>query len=185
MIGEGPCPSVTGATMPVIDPATDREITAVAAGSAGDVDRAVEEARQAFEDGRWRRLAAFEKERRLRRLYDLVGEHAALLAELDVIDLGVPKMFADWMVAIALECIGYYAGWPSKLDGTVHPSTDIVRDRQIGILMVEHDMSLVLNICEWIYVLDFGKPLMDGPAADVRDSAEVRAAYLGQQSVGV
>ena len=61
----------------------------------------------------------------------------------------------------------------------------IVRDRQIGILMVEHDMSLVLNICEWIYVLDFGKPLMDGTAADVRDSAEVRAAYLGQQSVGV
>jgi ABC-type branched-subunit amino acid transport system ATPase component len=61
----------------------------------------------------------------------------------------------------------------------------IVRDRQIGILMVEHDMSLVLTICDWIYVLDFGKPLMDGTAADVRESEAVRAAYLGQQSVGV
>jgi ABC-type branched-subunit amino acid transport system ATPase component len=57
----------------------------------------------------------------------------------------------------------------------------LVRDRDLGILMVEHDMSLVLNICEWIYVLDFGRPLMNGTAREVRNSAEVRAAYLGQQ----
>jgi len=61
----------------------------------------------------------------------------------------------------------------------------IVDDRNIGILMVEHDMSLVLNICEWIYVLDFGRPLMEGTAAQVRESAEVRGAYLGQHCVAV
>ena len=48
--------------------------------------------------------------------------------------------------------------------------------------MVEHDMSLVLNICDWIYVLDFGRPLMNGTAEAVRTSDEVRAAYLGQQA---
>jgi ABC-type branched-subunit amino acid transport system ATPase component len=58
----------------------------------------------------------------------------------------------------------------------------MVRDRDLGILMVEHDMSLVLNICDWIYVLDFGRPLMNGTAEDVRTSQEVRAAYLGQQA---
>jgi ABC-type branched-subunit amino acid transport system ATPase component len=58
----------------------------------------------------------------------------------------------------------------------------MVRDRDLGILMVEHDMSLVLNICDWIYVLDFGRPLMNGTAEDVRTSEEVRAAYLGQQA---
>ena len=58
----------------------------------------------------------------------------------------------------------------------------LVRDRGLGILMVEHDMSLVLGICEWIYVLDFGRPLMNGTADDVRSSDEVRAAYLGQQA---
>ena len=57
----------------------------------------------------------------------------------------------------------------------------VVRDRDLGILMVEHDMSLVLNICDWIYVLDFGRPLMNGTAEEVRTSEEVRAAYLGQQ----
>jgi len=58
----------------------------------------------------------------------------------------------------------------------------LVRDRDLGILMVEHDMSLVLTICDWIYVLDFGRPLMNGTAGDVRNSDEVRAAYLGQEA---
>ena len=48
------------------------------------------------------------------------------------------------------------------------------------ILMVEHDMSLVLGICDWIHVLDFGKPLMDGSPAEVRTSEAVRRAYLGE-----
>lgn len=34
-------------------------------------------------------------------------------------------------------------------------------------------MSLVLKICEWDYVLDFGRPLMDGTADQVRNSEEV------------
>jgi len=57
----------------------------------------------------------------------------------------------------------------------------LVRHRELGILMVEHDMSLVLTICDWIYVIDFGRPLMSGTPAEVRNSAEVRAAYLGQE----
>ena len=56
----------------------------------------------------------------------------------------------------------------------------LVAERQCGVLMVEHDMSLVLNICDWIHVLDFGKPLMEGTPADVRGSDDVREAYLGQ-----
>jgi ABC-type branched-subunit amino acid transport system ATPase component len=40
----------------------------------------------------------------------------------------------------------------------------LVRNRDLGILMVEHDMSLVLTICEWIHVLDFGRPLTEGTA---------------------
>jgi ABC-type branched-subunit amino acid transport system ATPase component len=58
----------------------------------------------------------------------------------------------------------------------------LVADRGVGILMIEHDMSLVLNICEWIHVLDFGRPLMAGTADEVRASEEVRAAYLGQSA---
>lgn len=60
--------------------------------------------------------------------------------------------------------------------------SELVERRGIGILMVEHDMSLVLDICDWIFVLDFGKPLMHGTAAEVRGSAEVQAAYLGKET---
>jgi ABC-type branched-subunit amino acid transport system ATPase component len=54
-----------------------------------------------------------------------------------------------------------------------------VEERGVGILMIEHDMSLVLRICQWIQVLDFGRPLMAGTASEVRSSEVVRAAYLG------
>ena len=56
----------------------------------------------------------------------------------------------------------------------------LVADRGLGILMVEHDMSLVLNICDWIYVLDFGRPLTAGTPDDIRTSDAVREAYLGK-----
>jgi ABC-type branched-subunit amino acid transport system ATPase component len=61
--------------------------------------------------------------------------------------------------------------------------TDLVADRGIGILMIEHDMSLVLRICDPIFVLDFGKALMHGTPADVRNSELVRDAYLGKAEV--
>ena len=59
--------------------------------------------------------------------------------------------------------------------------TQMVTDRGTGILLVEHDMELVSAICEYLYVLDFGRPLIDGPAADVLRSQEVAAAYLGSE----
>ena len=55
----------------------------------------------------------------------------------------------------------------------------LVANTGMGILMIEHDMSLALGISDWVYVLDFGRPLMDGPPADVRSSDVVRKAYLG------
>lgn len=57
---------------------------------------------------------------------------------------------------------------------------DAVAERGIGILMIEHDMNLVLSICDPIHVLDFGKPLMVGSPAEVRASSLVRDAYLGK-----
>ena len=56
-------------------------------------------------------------------------------------------------------------------------------ERNIGILMIEHDMSLVLRICNPIFVLDFGKPLMVGSPDEVRSSEVVRDAYLGKAEV--
>ena len=55
----------------------------------------------------------------------------------------------------------------------------VIREREIGILLVEHDMDLVMRLSEHIYVLDFGRIIFDGTPDDVRESSTVRDAYLG------
>jgi ABC-type branched-subunit amino acid transport system ATPase component/branched-subunit amino acid ABC-type transport system permease component len=57
-----------------------------------------------------------------------------------------------------------------------------VEERGCGILLVEHDMSLVMNVCAYIYVLDFGKLLFQGDPRSVAASPVVQAAYLGYAS---
>jgi ABC-type branched-subunit amino acid transport system ATPase component/branched-subunit amino acid ABC-type transport system permease component len=59
-----------------------------------------------------------------------------------------------------------------------------VQQRGLGILMVEHDMSLVLDVCEHIYVVDFGKLIFEGTPAEVQTSTVVKTAYLGDATPG-
>jgi ABC-type branched-subunit amino acid transport system ATPase component len=60
---------------------------------------------------------------------------------------------------------------------------EIIARRGTGILLVEHDMSLVMEVSEYIYVIDFGQPIFEGTPAEVRHSEIVRAAYLGSEAV--
>jgi ABC-type branched-subunit amino acid transport system ATPase component len=56
----------------------------------------------------------------------------------------------------------------------------LVEDDGLGILLVEHDMTLVMSVCDYLYVLDFGDLIFEGTPAEVHDSPVVRAAYLGE-----
>jgi ABC-type branched-subunit amino acid transport system ATPase component len=52
-------------------------------------------------------------------------------------------------------------------------------DGGIGILLVDHDMSLVLTACDRIVVLDFGAVIAEGDPESIRADERVRRAYLG------
>jgi ABC-type branched-subunit amino acid transport system ATPase component len=63
--------------------------------------------------------------------------------------------------------------------------TRIAVERGAGILLVEHDMALVRQVCASIYVLDFGRLIFHGTPDEMLDSEIVRAAYLGSEGQGM
>ena len=111
-----------GRTFETLDPATGRVIAEVVQAGAGDVDRAVRPAREAFEDGRWSGVAAAERTRIMLAFAQAIEEHADELAELESLDNGKPVKTAKRVdVALAAEHVRYFAGWPTKITGDVLP----------------------------------------------------------------
>jgi ABC-type branched-subunit amino acid transport system ATPase component len=60
---------------------------------------------------------------------------------------------------------------------------EAVAERGIGVLLVEHDMALIRQLCSYIYVLDFGQLIYEGLSEEVLASKTVRDAYLGAEDV--
>ena len=54
-----------------------------------------------------------------------------------------------------------------------------VADSGVTVVLVEHDMKMVMNLSDRILVLDYGRKLAEGTAAEVRRNPDVIAAYLG------
>jgi branched-chain amino acid transport system ATP-binding protein len=57
-------------------------------------------------------------------------------------------------------------------------------DAGITILLVDHDMGLVLTVCDYLYVIEFGVVIAEGPPSQIRNDARVIEAYLGQSAQG-
>jgi branched-chain amino acid transport system ATP-binding protein len=71
------------------------------------------------------------------------------------------------------------AGLNTKETQDVDALVRKVADSGITVVLVEHDMKMVMNLSERILVLDYGKKLAEGSAAEVRSNPDVIAAYLG------
>ena len=72
-------------------------------------------------------------------------------------------------------------------EGDVPGFTEVLRrvrdDYEEGVLLIDHNMALVMAVCDRIHVLDEGRMLASGTPAEIRSNLDVAAAYLGDTAV--
>ncbi len=114
--------SVSGKQFATVNPANAEEICQIAEADAADVDLAVQAARDAFEIGPWRKMAATERSKLLNRLAALMEKNLEELAVLEALDNGKPYFTAKAVdVPLAIACFRYFAGWADKIQGRTIP----------------------------------------------------------------
>ncbi|MCL4290289.1 MAG: aldehyde dehydrogenase family protein [Thermoleophilia bacterium] len=126
-----------GATVPTVDPATNRTIADVSAAQAEDVDRAVRAARAAFPV--WRDMAPAERARILLRVAELIEAQKDGLARLESLDVGKPIREATLIdLPACWDPFRFYQGLVRAIDGRVlalpKTSLDYVRKEPIGVV---------------------------------------------------
>ena len=96
--------------------------------------------------------------------------------------LGVARAIATAPSFVLLDEPG--AGVP---EAEVQDLVDIVRaireDFDAGVLLIDHNMALVMAVCDRIQVLDQGRTLAEGTPVEIRANLDVAAAYLGESAV--
>jgi ABC-type branched-subunit amino acid transport system ATPase component len=128
-----------------------------------------------------RRLSHPERAARLARMVGYRGELAAPAGSLPFGDLRTVELARALCGAPSLLMLDEPA---SGLDvSQAEDFVDLLRslsDLGLSILLIEHDMSLVMGICDHITVLDFGQVIAEGTPAEIQRNEEVIEAYLGR-----
>lgn len=70
----------------------------------------------------------------------------------------------------------------AECDALMHVIADIPARFGCGVILIEHNMKVIMGVCQRIHVLDGGKSLADGTPEEVRRDRNVRRAYLGEKA---
>ena len=129
-----------------------------------------------------------EARRRADELLALLGldgyEHApaAALAHGDERRLGVARALATRPAFVLMDEPA--AGLPEAEVPAFAAVVRGVRDEHdAGVLLIDHNMALIMDVCDRVYVLDQGRSLAEGTPAEVRANLDVAAAYLGESAL--
>jgi branched-chain amino acid transport system ATP-binding protein len=115
-----------------------------------------------------------------------LGEHAdqpaSSLPHGDERRLGVARALATEPRFVLMDEPA--AGLPEAEIPRFATAVGTVRERGAGVLLVDHNVALVLEVCERIHVLDQGTTLAEGTPDEIRSHLGVAAAYLGESAAG-
>jgi ABC-type branched-subunit amino acid transport system ATPase component len=129
-----------------------------------------------------RRLSHSERSARIARMVGFRGDITAPAGSLPFGDLRTVELARALCGAPSLLMLDEPA---SGLDvGQAEDFVDLLRtlsDLGLSILLIEHDMSLVMGICDHITVLDFGQVIAEGTPAEIQRNETVIEAYLGRE----
>ena len=124
---------------------------------------------------------------RAEELLDRVGLTIAADTRADVLPTGSARLLEVARALAAEPRVLLLDEASSGLDGTETANfAELVRrlaGEGTAVLLVEHDMELVMGVCDHIHVLDFGQLIAAGEPAQIRQDSRVQAAYLGTEPV--
>ena len=165
------------------DPATGLELALFQTGGAAEVDRAVRTARAAFE-GPWGRMPVAERTAILFRLARLMEAKATLLAELDIVDNGMPGFIAGLTTANCVEMVDYYAGAVMRIEGkTMAPPRHVAAEAEALTYTLREPVGVCGQIVPWnvplsTAILKLAPALAAGCTVVVKPSEETPLSVL-------
>ena len=160
-------------TYDIVNPATSEAIAKVSKGNAEDAKKAVDAAREAFDVGKWPRMAPMERANVLLKLADAMDQDADRFANLETLQQGKPiKLSRDGDLAFSVDNIRFFAGAVRCLEGRASTEynavgTSIIRREPVGVVVIvtPYNYPLVMAVWKVIPALAAGNTVIIKPAS--------------------
>ncbi len=168
-----------GGSFESINPATGEVWRRVPEATEEDVDRAVQAAHRAFEEGPWSEMTPTQRGRLLRRLGDLLAERSEELGRTESIDTGKLLTETRWQAKYIAEFFHFYAGCADKLSGETLP----IDKPDLFVFTRREPLGVVAAVVPWnsqlfLVAVKLGPALAAGNTVVLKASEHASAAML-------
>ncbi|GAA4272922.1 aldehyde dehydrogenase family protein [Aquimarina gracilis] len=186
--------SSSGETFPTYNPASEEHLADIAKGTANDANAAVAAAKEAFENGPWGKMGGAERAKILNKIADKIEEHAEELIDRESMDAGKLRRDVTRVdVPHIANMFRYYAGWTTKIDGSVKDPEGVLGEQLLGysrreplgvvVGITPYNFPLILSVSKIAPALAAGNCFIHKPASSTPLSAITLAKIMQEAGV--